>query len=261
VDAVTGATPLPDKPKRKRSKIQFPYNPLNDGVEIAKSILQNGGQQGTIEQVAVWSKHKTIDSGTFKLKLYAARLFGLIEMNDDTIRLTELGNDILDPRKERQARARAFLNVPLYREIYKKYKGKMLPSDAGLEAEMATLGVAPKQKERARRIFEHSAQQAGLFSLGRDRLISPGRMTQTQEPQSREEQHSSNWEKATRLCGTLSASWPDAAAQLHPLIRGLLETLPPPETEWPNEKRQHWLKTAESIFGLIYKGNGETSDK
>ena len=261
MDALRGATPLADeptgKPKRKRSKIMFPYNPLNDGVAIAKPILQNGGQQGTIAQVAGWSNHKTIDSGTFKLKLYAARLFGLIEMNDDTIRLTELGNDILDPRKERQARARAFLNVPLYREIYKKYKGKILPSDAGLEAEMTTLGVAPKQKDRARRIFEHSAQQAGLFSLGRDRLISPGAMTQTEE---REEQHSSNREKATRLWGTLSASWPDAA-ELHPLISGLLETLPPPEAEWPNERRQQWLKTAEHIFGLIYKGNGETSDK
>ncbi len=270
MDAVTGATPLADKPtgkaeasKRKRSKIQFPYNPLNDGVEIAKPILQNGGQQGTIDQVAGWSKHKTSNSGTFKLKLYAARLFGLIEMNDDTISLTELGNDILDPQKERQARARAFLNVPLYRKIYEKYKGKILPSDAGLEAEIATLGVAPKQKERARRMFEHSAQQAGLFSLGRDRLILLRGMAErkTEEAQSLEEQHSpSSREKATRLWGTLSASWPDAA-KLHPLIRGLLETLPPPEAEWPNEKRQHWLKTAEHIFGLIYKGNGEISDK
>jgi len=256
------ATTMADKPSvsagvstRERSKIQFPYNPLNDGVEIARAIFQNGGQQGTMDQVAAWSKHGTTNSGTFKLKLYAARMFGLIEIDGDTIRLTELGNDILDPQKERQARAHAFLNVPLYREIFEKYKGKMLPSDPGLEAEMINLGVAAKQKDRARRIFQHSAQQAGLFALGRDLLILPGGMSQQKVkelPPARNEHPKAQDQAPPQF-------YP--GSDLHPFIRGLLETLPPPESIWPSDKRTQWLKTAENIFGLIYKGNGETSDK
>jgi hypothetical protein len=40
---------------------------------------------------------------------------------------------------------------------------------------------------------------------------------------------------------------------LHPFIQGLLKTLPSPETEWSLGEQAKWLKTAASIFGLIYK--------
>ena len=55
-------------------------------------------------------------------------MFGLIEFEGDTVRLTELGNDVLDPQKEREARAGAFLSVPLYAGIFANYKGKILPN-------------------------------------------------------------------------------------------------------------------------------------
>ncbi len=249
-------SPKAEASTRERSKIQFPYNPLNDGIEIAKAIHQNGGQQGTMDQVAAWSKHETTNSGAFKLKLYASRMFGLIEIEGDTVRLTELGNEILDPQKERLARAAAFLRVPLYGELYAKYKGKMLPGDMGLEEEMITLGVAPKQKDRARRIFQHSAQQAGLFALGRDRLILPGGMLIQQKP--KEQQPPVHDEQSA--WGELHQPQPSSNSDLHPFIRGLLQSLPKPETTWPLEKRKQWLQTAENIFNLIYKGNGEPSD-
>ena len=31
---------------------------------------------------------------------------------------------------------------------------------------------------------------------------------------------------------------------------------PPPESEWDETKRADWLRTAASIFKLIYKSNG-----
>jgi hypothetical protein len=42
-----------------------------------------------------------------------------------------------------------------------------------LEREIANLGVAPKQTDKARQSFERSARQAGFFLQGEDRLVQP----------------------------------------------------------------------------------------
>jgi hypothetical protein len=242
---------------RERSKVSFPYNPLNDGIEVAQAIFQKGGQQGTIDQVAAWTGHGTTNSGAFKLKLYAGRLFGLITIHRDKIALTELGGEILDPQKERQARASAFLSVPLYREIYEKYKGKIVPSEAGLESEMVSIGVAPKQKDRARRIFLQSAQQAGLFESGRERLILPAGTMQHHKPKAPLEQHDSG---KGGYAPPPPPLFPAPDGELHPFIRGLLQTLPPQGAAWPAQRREQWLKTAANIFNLIY-GDDEGGQK
>ncbi len=41
---------------------------------------------------------------------------------------------------------------------------------------------------------------------------------------------------------------------MNPFIRGLLDSLPPPESEWTGEARAEWLQAAAQIFKLIYKG-------
>ena len=38
----------------------------------------------------------------------------------------------------------------------------------------------------------------------------------------------------------------------HPLIQGLLVTLPPPGGEWSSQERVNWLTMAASIFKMIY---------
>lgn len=50
----------------------------------------------------------------------------------------------------------------------------MLPPAAALEREIEQLGVASKQEDRARQVFERSAEQAGPFELGRNRLVEAG---------------------------------------------------------------------------------------
>jgi hypothetical protein len=69
----------------------------------------------------------------------------------------------VDPQQEREARARAFLSVPLYKAIYDKYKGGVLPPAAALERDVVGLGVAEKQTGRARQVFERSAEQTGFL--------------------------------------------------------------------------------------------------
>jgi hypothetical protein len=40
--------------------------------------------------------------------------------------------------------------------------------------------------------------------------------------------------------------------ELQPLILGLVESLPPPGTIWPREKRAQWITVAACCLDLIY---------
>ena len=57
--------------------------------------------------------------------------------------------------------------MPLYKAIFDKNKGGVLPPAAALERELVGLGVSEKQKGRAREVFERSAEQAGFFEHGK----------------------------------------------------------------------------------------------
>jgi hypothetical protein len=77
-------------------------------------------------------------------------MFGVIEGDGSKHKLSELGRSVVDPKQARGAKARAFLTVPLYKAIFEKYRGGVLPPAAALDRDIATLGVSEKQKERAR---------------------------------------------------------------------------------------------------------------
>ena len=243
---------------RQRSTIAFPYNHLNDAIEVAQAIHSNvGSGECDDTQLSAWMKLSPKSSG-FRVKLSASRLFGLIETGTGGHKLSPLGRMIVDPQREREARAKAFMKVPLYSALYENHKGGVLPPAAALERDMVGLGVAEKQKERARQVFERSADQAGFFEHGKTRLVMPGIAT-------REEGHGIKG-------GEIELEIPDDNkiknggggngggdhSHLHPFIQGLLKTLPDPEKEkdWPLAQRLKWLQTAANIFDLIYEGEG-----
>jgi len=113
-------------------------------------------------------------SGSFRNKVTSARIFGLIEVTRKGIELTELGDRILVDRTSAQAKVDAFLNVPLYQKLYETFKGRTLPANkSGLESAILDAGVAPKQVATARWRFQSSAEVAGFFDHGKDRLVLP----------------------------------------------------------------------------------------
>jgi fructose-specific component phosphotransferase system IIB-like protein len=46
-------------------------------------------------------------------------------------------------------------------------------------------------------------------------------------------------------------------AMTHPLLRELLMMLPPPDTSFSRERRQHWIEAADAVLALVY---GDESD-
>lgn len=158
--------------KYERSSIAFPYGSLKDAEEIAHSLHSNWGDDAEIDQLAAGMK-TTNSSGTFRAKLGTARTFGVLESTRGRARLTKLGKQIVDPTTVAAARVDAFLSVDLFKALYEKHKSGVVPPDEALENEIRELGVSSRQTDRARQSFQRSAEQAGFFAHGRDRLIVP----------------------------------------------------------------------------------------
>jgi hypothetical protein len=240
--------------KREISSIQFPYGDLDDAVGFAKSVHEVGGQSCLIEQLAGHLK-VTPSGGAFRARMAHPRIFGLVEYERGTVKLTSLGMRIVDISQEQVARVEAFLFVPLYKAVYDKYKGYTLPPPAALEREMAGLGVSSKQTDKARQVFDRSAKQAGFFWAGSDRLTLP--VTNKGKPETRpvDPPHHAQEQEAQNRWNAKSGGG-DGDGH-HPFIQGLLQTMPEPGTVWTIEGRAAWLEAAANIFKLIYQGDGK----
>ncbi len=167
------ARPLGEQRQYDRSTIEFPYVDLDNAVEVAQAIYARAGRSTCDLDELAAQMDQTL-SGSFRMKTAAARLYGFTEKQGrDKIVLTPLGHKVVNPETEGEARAAAFLTVPLYREIFEKYRGHLLPPTKALEREMVTAGVAPKQADKARQTFDRSARQAGFYTHGEDRLVQP----------------------------------------------------------------------------------------
>jgi hypothetical protein len=247
------------KQGRELSTIDFPYNSLEDVIPVAKAVHKLGGNECRIETLAGELGHETVKSGGFRQKMSSATDFGLISYSSGLVRLTSLGERIVDQDQERSARVEAFLKVPLYAAIYEEFKNGALPPSAGLEAKMVSLGVAVKQKDKARQVFQRSAKEAGFFAYGATKLVYPavgkpeikGPSAQTQEEINKKNGNGG---------GDGGGAGGNEPPKYHPFIVGLLDTLPStgnPKTEWTLQGRQDWLQTAAGIFNLIYKTSAD----
>lgn len=170
-DTNNGESENGDSRRNIRSTIAFPYSGLADAEQIADA-LHRRGDSATVDEIAA-ELGQTTSSGSFRTKMATARIFGAIDVRRGQATLTALGRRLVDSDKQKQARVDAFLHVPLYKQIYDAYKGHQLPGNAGIENRMVQFGVSEKQTERARQALQKSAERAGFFESGRDRLVKP----------------------------------------------------------------------------------------
>jgi hypothetical protein len=245
---MAASNPVPEQAERKneRSTIEFPYLDLDDAVEIAKTIHTAFGTSCQREQLAGQLK-QSVTGGGFNLRLGTAKMYGLLTHERGTILLTELGMRVSDPQQEKVARVESFLNIPLYKAIFEKYNGKALPpTSSGLEAEMVTLGVAPKQKDRARQVFQRSAKEAGFFWSGNDRLVLPATGKAMHGPVKQEKPPSGG------VVHGADSKPQDEVPKYSPFIQGLLQSLPPEKSAWSKDERKKWLQLAALAFDMMY---------
>ena len=257
--------PKTEKPKqeRERSTIEFPYLSLDVGMEIARAVHATGGSHATLDLIAA-HMGESANGGAFRNKVTTARQFGLATYANGTVTLTLIGSRLADPDQEKAAKAEAFLQVPLYKRLYDDYKGLVLPpTNAGLETVIENLGVAAKQKDKARQAFQRSATIAGFFAYGPTKLVYPV-LNGGGEPKTPKAPLPGD-AGSGHAKGTGTGSGGGGGNSHHPFIEGLLAKLPEPETPWSMEGRKKWLQTASNIFDLMYELNpgdsGELSIK
>ena len=230
---------------RGQSTIEFPYLDLSNATEIGVAVHEVGGSGCEWDQLAAHLK-QSAQGGGFRMRMISAKQFGVVTYDRGKISLTSLGLRVVDPQQSRAAKVESFLQVPLYKALYDKFRGATLPPNPGLEREMAALGVAPKQADKARQAFQRSAKYAGFFEFGADRLVPPANGgPQPSIPIPTPPLADS---KLPNGGGGGGGSGDD----LHPFVRGLLQKLPVPETEWSIEGRAKWLTAAVNIFDLMY---------
>ncbi len=241
---------------RQQSTIEFPYTDLDNAVEVAQGVHRAGGPSCELEQLAAELKAEA-KGGNFRLRVSGARLHGLVNSErGGKVALTELGHRIIDPSRAKQAKVAAFLAVPLYQRVYEQFKGSILPPAPGMERAIEGMGVGSKVKDRARQVMMRSAKQAGFLDSSPERLVKPS---------SRGDGDQAEIQPAQPTASNASSSGPQqhrggnggggSGGSEHPLIQGLLLTLPEPGTEWAGADRANWLTMANSIFTMIYKGD------
>jgi hypothetical protein len=235
---------------RGRSTIEFPYLDQDDAADVTRAVHTVGGTSCSWEQLAAQLK-QAAKGGGFRMRVTTARMFGLLEYDRGRVLLTDLGSEIIDPKREKHARAESFLTVPLYRATYEKLKGSVLPPNQAIENTMENLGVAPKQKDKARQVFMRSAKSAGFFDIDAQRLTYPpinGGGT-------------ANLAEASEALAAPRVANESQKRELHPFIQGLLDKLPPPDSTWSTQGRIKWLQASANIFDLIYLTDSEGQDE
>lgn len=243
-ESQTESSTTPAKQKREASSVGFPYTDLNDAIGIARAIWENVGTSTADQaQLSAWAGHETVDSGAFRTRMSAARVFGLITTGSKQVSLTALGRRVVDAEQAAAGRVEAFLNVPLYGRLFERYQGTPLPgTNVALEADLVDIGVAEKQKDRARQVFQRSAEQAGFFAQGKNRLVRPAFRQTGDEPDRR---------------GGGGPGGGGDDGDLDPFIQGLVASIPKKGTVWPVHRRKKWLQTAEGIFSLMFEDGDE----
>jgi hypothetical protein len=231
---------------RERSTIRFPYDDLSAAEDVVRAVHERYGGQATYDQIAAELQVSNL-SGAFRNKVSAARMFGLATVDrQGNVTPTPLGTKLLDERTAYDARAQSFLNVPLYAQLHERYRGATLPDDKGLEHAIRELGVATKQVTTARQAFQRSAQQAGYFHQGRNRLVKPppsGTVGETGYPDERTDERREEGQPGM---------------QADPLLASLFQKLPDKDRGFSKDERDNFVVALKAIFTLVY---GPEEDK
>lgn len=241
-----------------RSTVEFPYTDLDSAIEVVKGVHGAGGNACESDQLAA-ELGLEAKGGGFRQRINGAKIFGLLTYErGGRITLTDLGRQMVDPASERTARAQAFLAVELYQKAHDQFKGGPLPPQAGLDRALVAIGVGAGVKEKARQVMMRSAKQAGFLEYAPDRLVKPALKGEVPKPKEADSEGDGMQTPGPKNGGGGNGGNGGGnggnGGEQHPLIRGLLVTLPEPGKEWSGQDRLDWLTMAASIFRMIYKG-------
>lgn len=241
------------QPDAARPTVRFPSYALGSAVQLAEAVYQQHGTECTLPQLAA-SVDRSPKASSFRQQVAAARAFGFFRRRAKTVELTDLGQAVNHPDGRAEALVDGFLKVELFQELYQRYEGNVLPPAAGLEGVLREMGVAPEAASRARRMFNRSAADAGLFAAGSNRLIRPS--TSSRPPAAAEA--ASTPEDSPGTDAGASSLIPGS---IDPILGALVQKLVDKDNFKEVEQRTQWFEifklTFEMVYGSLEDGEGQ----
>jgi hypothetical protein len=245
-----------DEKRREVSRFSYPYYDLETTLEVARVLYNQAGGKASFAQLASYLGHKDESSGAFIAKIWGAKHFNLVTIQLQVVSITQLGERLasLQPGFQRDVcLAEAFLNVPLFREVYNRFQNSTLPStkEGLLNVLQNTFGVPSKRASVALKVLLASAEQAGFRRADPNRLVHPvpiGLLEKDVQPEVQAGQ-----KEETKATPSSEPSPPETLKiKVHPAISGFLQELPENKQGWSVSEQQRWLEAFTAMIKAIY---------
>jgi hypothetical protein len=248
--------------RREVSRYSYPYYDLDTALELVKILYNQAGGKASFAQLASYLGHKDESSGAFIAKIFGAKLFGIVHIATQNVSITPLGERLasLQPGSQRDLRlAEAFLNVPLFREVYKRFQNSTLPStrEGLLNVLQDNFGVPSVRAPVALKILLASAEQAGFKRADPNRLIHPVPTGLMEKEISLEAKTEKGEPAGGSIPSTRISQTGTTLSGIHPAISGFLQELPSEEQPWTENQRQRWLDAFTAMIKAIYPSEDE----
>lgn len=153
-------------------QIDYPRATLKNSLELAQAVDGLGGRASP-EMVADAMSRKV--SGAFHALVSSAAKYGLVVNKKGQIEITELFRNYKLAYTAEEAASTltdAYLNVPLFQEVFSRFEGNKLPVDHLEKLLVREFGVPDQMGSRVAKYFLEGAQQCEL--LGPDYVLSRG---------------------------------------------------------------------------------------
>jgi len=246
-----------EEKRREVSRFSYPYYHLETALQVARILYNQAGGKASFAQLASYLGHKDESSGAFIAKAFGAKLFGLVHIQTQNVSITPLGERLasLQPGSQRDLRlAEAFLNVPLFREVYKRFQNSTLPStrEGLLNILQSTFGVPSKRAPVALKMLLASAEQAGFKRADPNRLIHPVPAGLMEKEVSLEAKAEEREPTGVPIPLTQTSQTGITLSKVHPAISGFLQELPSEGQYWTENQMQRWLDAFNAMIKALY---------
>lgn len=260
VKAVKQTEPDPKVGKpRAKSGVSFPYWDLNSVVEVAKVMHERAGGVCDNVQLAGILGYSGVSNGSFRTRVSAAKMFGVIEDTDDRrLRVSARGRRIvapITPADGSNARVEAFLAVDLFKRVFDRFHGTTLPENIGLRNLLQNeYQIVPDRIAPTVRILLDSAEQAGLFkTAGRSKMVMPlAGAGVSAPPAAPPPAEPPTPPKHGGPGGGNGSGGGYDSGNIDPAILGLLQRLPPGGTPLTAKRRKALIDAFTATVGFIY---------
>jgi predicted nucleotide-binding protein len=161
-------TSVPPSSLRGRIKSDFPKHSFEQALRVAKAIEEANGGKPLPPLEAAQALGISPGSSDFRVLLSSSIKYGLTSgsFNSDRINLEPLGQSIVEPRSEEEAKAamqKAAFNPETLRAIFDYYKGKKLPEQTFFEnAVSREFGVPKEHASTCVQVFTANVEFLGL---------------------------------------------------------------------------------------------------